>query len=353
MARRAKGQGAAQKPRGRATLREVAELSGVSVMTVSNVVNAKFALVGEDTRRKVEQAIEQTHYRPIASSRSLRSAVEYSVGMIITDEAPAFLADPFITELVAGLSNYLSSNDYSLSIQAVKPQSLESAPLFKSVSTDALCVLLCGEAATRRQGIAYLQKLRQPLIVFQETEEIPDADVAVVNQDDFEGGQMLASQLLSRGARSLLFLRPSTEWPAMNERERGVRAACDEAPEDIMLAVLECRNEEFEQTQAALRAYLAKNGAPDAVLGGNDRLGLAALRCLQDQGFKVPQDIMITGFNGFESCQYCNPPLTTVTSPAYEMGQYSGHLILQRLKQGKFSKRRTLFPVRFQSGGSA
>src|SRR5690606_26379541 len=107
------------------------------------------------------------------------------------------------------------------------------------------------------------------------------------------------------------------------------------------------------KTQTALRKYLSETEIPDAILGGNDRLAIACMRHLQDEGFQVPQDVMVTGFNGFESHRYTNPTITTVTSPASEMGQYAGATVMRRLQTGQFTNNRTVYPVRFQQGGSA
>ena len=80
----------------RVTLSDVAEASGVSLMTVSNVVNGRTSAVGEETRQRVEKEIRRLNYRPHASARSLRLARRWSVGMIIVHESPSFLADPFL-----------------------------------------------------------------------------------------------------------------------------------------------------------------------------------------------------------------------------------------------------------------
>src|SRR5262245_20291147 len=97
--------------RGRATLRDVASAAGVSPMTVSNFINGR--LIGNmrrETQLRIQAEIERLGYRPHTMARNLRLARQLSIGMIIIDEAPHYLADPFTTEVVAGLSNELSSN---------------------------------------------------------------------------------------------------------------------------------------------------------------------------------------------------------------------------------------------------
>jgi LacI family transcriptional regulator len=218
---------------------------------------------------------------------------------------------------------------------------------------DALCLVNCGPAKTRARNIEYVKSLGRPVVLLQETLEVADEEVAVINQDDFSGGSMIAEHVLSRGAKRLLMLVPSMEWPAIEERRRGIESAVGERGKGTSLEVLECPDEGFPQTQLALRNYMREHGAPDAILGGNDRLGIAALALLQEEGQRVPEDIRVTGFNGFESHRYTNPTLTTVISPASEMGQFAAASVIRRLQIGKFANNKTLYPVRFQQGGSA
>lgn len=337
----------------RPTMRDVAEIAGVSVMTVSNVVNKRFEFVAEKTRARIERVIRDLNYHPNATSRRLRSSREFAVGMVIVDDNPAFLSDPFITELVTGISKHLAVNNYTLNLQGVMPDEVQDAAIFKTAGMDALCLISCGTAKIRQRNIDFVTSLGRPVVLLQETLDVQNADVAIVNQDDFSGGSMIAAHVLARNAKRLLLLVPSTEWPAIEERRRGMEAAVRDFGKNASLEVLVCEQEDFPQTQAALRKYLREFGSPDAILGSNDRFGIAAMRHLQTEGLRVPEDVQVTGFNGFESHQYTNPSLTTIMSPASEMGQYAAATVLRRLETGKFSKNRTLYPVMFQQGGSA
>jgi len=316
------------------------------------VINKHFEYVGDETRARVEKAIGALNYIPNATSRRLRSTHEFSVGMVIIDEAAAFLSDPFNTEIVAGLSNHLSVNNYSLSIQGIHPAHIKETRLFSGIEIDALCVNQCGSDSSRRKNVEGLLARSIPIILLEETLEFDNPNIAIINQDDFTGGHIIASHLLSRNVKKILFLSPLLDWPAIHARKKGVLAALEEHGGGAKLDTCYCSRENFSATQDAIRNYIRENGEPDAILGSNDRLGIAAMRYCQEHDLRVPEDILITGFNGFESSQYTNPTLTTVISSAYEMGQYAGGLIIQRLQTGSFSKQTTHYPVRFQQGRS-
>ena len=338
----------------RTTLRDIAEYTNVSLMTVSNVVNGKFEFVGDDTREKIQAAIKKLNYIPSATSRKLRSSQEYSIGMVIMDDEPTFLVNPFINHLVAGLSNYLSGNNYSLTVQGIPPDDFEISSIFSVAGTDALCAILCGSESARKKNIQFLLRLQQPVVIFQDTlvTHSNRTNIAVINQDDQHGGHLIASHVLSKGAKKLLFVQPLMEWPAVERRKAGIMTAVSES-KNSSCEIVRCEESSFTAIQSAIHGYFSRSRQPDAILGATDDMGIAALRYCQDAGYSVPKEIMITGFNGFEARNYTNPSLTTVKSPAYEMGQYAGSLILNRLKSDRFSKKETLYPVSLLQGGSA
>lgn len=177
----------------RATLKDVAEYANVSPMTVSNVVNGKDKFASDETIKLVKKAIKVLNYHPSATSRKLRSSREYSIGMIVMNDEPAFLVNPFINHLVAGLSNYLSENNYALNLQGIHPSEFESSSIFSMAGTDAVCAILCGSAAERKKNIQYMLRMNQPAVVFQDTLKGigKTNDIAVVNQDDETGGAKL------------------------------------------------------------------------------------------------------------------------------------------------------------------
>lgn len=334
----------------RVTLSDVAEASGVSLMTVSNVVNGRTSAVGEETRQRVEKEIRRLNYRPHASARSLRLARRWSVGMIIVHEAPSFLADPFLTQVVAGLNNFLCQRGYGLFLQGLKRADLENSVLVRHVGTDGLCAILSGSKAQRLEVTERLIGLGQPLILFQDPVEFPDADLCTIRADDFHGGQLLAEHVLAKGARRLLMLEPKLQWASIAERKRAIRKVLHRVP-DATLSSLAFPSDALTAAQQHLANYIDAFGLPDAMLG-TDQLAVAALKLLASRNVRVPQDVLVTGFNAFEFSQYTDPVLTTVRSTPYELGNIAGAAILHRFEAGAFQQRSIVLPVSLQEGGS-
>jgi LacI family transcriptional regulator len=335
----------------RTTLKDVSLAAGVSVMTVSNVIRGRSGAVSDKTRAKVEKEIKRLNYRPNVSAQNLRASASRSIGMVISDDDPEFLSDPFISQLVSGLSNVLSANDYSLDIQGIVPDRFEHANILSKASNDALCAILCGSERERQRNVDFLKSINQPTVVFQEPVRVRGADIAIIRQEDEGAGRELGTHLVARKVKKVLFVRSSTDWPAIEQRERGLRRAFDEAGRKINCETIEAISENFDDVQDAVKQYLAHSKV-DAIVGATDPMGIAAMRVCETLDFNVPRDIKVAGFNGFLAWKLATPTLTTVLSPAYEMGRRAGEVLLERLNTGQFERKNIVFPTQLLVGDS-
>jgi len=333
-------------------LRDVAARAGVSTMTVSNVINCKYKAMSMKTRIKVERAIKELNYRPNHSARHLKLSRLFTIGMIVLDRSPKFLTDPFITNIVAGLSNYLNSRGYSLMIQGLQPDNLSSSNLIQNIQTDGLCMMLSGSMLERKNQIESLKASNQPLLLFQQPPINSANDICIVRQDDHYGGRLLAELVIQKGARNLLMVAPEQEWPAVIERIEAIKGAVDDSGGAARLEIITCE-EDFEETQIKIKEYLEVYDLPDAIMAANDQMAIAILRYLESRNIAIPSDVLLTGFNAFDFWKYTRPRLTSVASPAYQIGERGGAEILFRLVEGKFRKKDIVIPVKLQMGETA
>ncbi|MBM3536080.1 MAG: LacI family transcriptional regulator [Alphaproteobacteria bacterium] len=344
----------AQISRARAvTLRDVAEVAGTTPMTVSNVVNGRTGEVGRETYERVMAACTRLGYRPHAAARRLRTNRRMAVGIVIVDPSPNYLADPFTAAMLAGLNAHLGSRSYSLVIHGASPSGLGSVPLLQRLETDAICVMLSGAAGARREILKQVAALGQPVVVVQDA--LPDdvADGCSLIQDDFGGGVQLARHLFDARAKQVALLVPKAEWPAMERREAGIRSVIERLARPPALRTVYCGDESFDHTQRALERHMTAHGMPDVIIGGNDQMAIAAMKFATSHNSRVPEDVRVTGFNGLAIWRYATPELTTVFSPAYELGEAAGKAILSRLESGSFPSRVRSLPVRFAPNRSS
>ena len=334
------------------TLRDVALAAGVSPMTVSNVLNARPGATSAATQARVMLVVEQLGYRPDASARRLRMEQKGVVGLIIVDEQPDYLRDPFITNVVSGLGNAATRYGISLLLQGLHPARLASAPILARLETDAVCVMPSGGPAARRTLMDLLRKLRQPIVLLQDARVADLPDLCRVRQDDRAGGAALGAHLrgLLPPGSTVLLLRPGATWSAQQERAAGLRAALRG---HAQLVALRCGDEGHADTSRALGNWLDRHPRPAAVVGGNDQMALAALQLLRTRGIAVPAETRVASFNGFELFRYAVPRLTTVVSPAAALGERAMEEVIGRMATGAFASPEVVLPVVLRLGDSA
>jgi DNA-binding LacI/PurR family transcriptional regulator len=319
-------------------------------MTVSNVINGKKQYVSERTRKAVEREILRLNYRVQQSARSLRVSHRRSVGMIYVDESPSFLSDHFNAHIAAGLSNVLSRADHTVTVQGMPGDRFSESSIIRNFAVDGFCVILSGTPAERGRIIDAILRLDQPLVLIQEPIAPPNGETCIIRQDDAGGGRLIADHLAARRVGHVLVLVPSQEWPAIDERVAGLRQGFAAAGDTVRIDVVQAKTEEFDSARAAVSGYLDRHPLPDAVVGGNDRLAIAALSLLLDRGVAIPERVKVTGFNGFEQRRYARPLITTVISSAYEMGEHAGRMLLDRFASDRFPTNEILLPVYFERG---
>ena len=326
----------------RATLRDVAKRADVSIMTVSNVANGKTERVGEEARQRVLQAISELKYRPHQRGRSLRLARDFAIGLIILHPDRRFLNDPFNTEVAAGMSNYLAGEGYGLSIMGAQTVEKLEARLSRLSQLDAVAVFGFGDQDARRRLYSLVSDLHLPMMLIGDDLVDGLSDASYVRQENEKGAYDLAQTILLTGAMRILFIRPDHVWPAMNQRERGIRKAAKDRAE---VETMTCSEIAFDTIVATVRDRLATAPMIDAVMGGNDMFGIATLHAAGELGLPVPEALTVTGFNGFDFRDYATPLLTSVRSPAYEIGREAARGLLSRIVSGHFEEEGTVLAV--------
>ena len=336
----------------RTTLADVAAAAGVSLMTVSNVINGRHSgAVGDETLKRVRRQIMRLNYRPHEGARTLRLARGSTIGMIIVHESPLFMASPFVSLMVTGLMNSLNEHGYNLIVQGVHPKDFNDAAVLRRINSEGIVAHIAGTDQERTNFQKQLSATRVPIVILQDHRLIRFSDCCFINQEDEFGGRQLAEIVVRGGARRLVYFKPRPDWPGVLGRERGIQAIVA-ANRDVSLSVITTADQTLTACQRPLGAHFERHGIPDAILASNDHLAIAAMKLVQSMGMVVPQDMAITGFNDFEYRTYADPHITTVRSSAYEMGSQAGAQMVNRLVEGRFANTEILLPVSLVLGGS-
>lgn len=328
-------------------MKDVAADAGVSLQTVSNLVNGRLEQMSAVTQQRVEQAMARLEYHPNSAAQSLRSSRTRTLGFLVLDEHRAFLADPLTALMIAGVGDIARAHHFGILVQGAQPGDAEDdllAPM-REHRIDGAFVLLTGKPEVRRRYVDQLQELGKEFVLFDEV--IADSALLSVRAAERDGGRMLTEHLLERGHRRIAFMAVDVPWPVVEQRflgycdalgDAGIRRASE-------IERFEVRGYQPEGADDVVLKLLALDQPPTAIICGSDLLALATMRVARDAGLRVPESIAVAGFDDFAFSALVDPPLTTVAVPAYEMGRTAAQMLIQRLEGEDPQLRHAVFGV--------
>lgn len=310
------------------TIRDVAEFAGVSVGTVSHVLNGS-SLVRDETRQRVLKAIETLHYHPKAAARSLSTQRADTIGMIRTELRPdggSMESDPFILELIAGISGAAVKDFIGLTFWTV-PVGPSEIDLYQRVvrgqQVDGL-ILFAPRLSDPR--IKYLKDSGFPFVLFGRSDG--NEDLHWIDVDGTQGLEITIDHLAALGHERIAYLAPPVEQQLAQRRWDGFTLGMQKHGLKIdPELIVEGDFSEFSGYRCT-RLLLDRLQPPTAIICSNDRMAFGAIRSVQEQGLKVGTDISVVGFDDLSLARHAHPPLTTVYQPIREIGQ-----LLYRLLQ--------------------
>ena len=149
--------------------------------------------------------------------------------------------------------------------------------------------------------------------------------------------------MVKKECKKFIFLAPKQNWPAIEQRILGVKQILSK--NNLNIEIVECGDEGLNDTKSAVLNYIEERDLPEAIIGGNDKMAMAAIRILSEKGISVPNEVKITGFNAFETAAYITPNLVTIQSKAYEIGMEAGRILIDIIKYKAIDTNEIIFPV--------
>jgi LacI family transcriptional regulator len=307
------------------TIKRIASLTGLSVGTVSNVINNS-SRVKEINRNKVLEVIEKYNYRPSRIASSLVRRKTNNIGFIIPD-----ITNPYFPDILRGVQDYLlGKNHYVFLCNSDGDIKKEDGFLddLANMWVDGIILDPC----TSFRNTDKLKRIKTPIVLIDR--QIRGIKKDIIEVDNENGAYKMTKLLIDKGHKKILSLHGSKKLSTAIARYKGWKRAMEEK---------NLFNEEFSFWDSAsvtdgynsMKRILEKISSFDGIFVSNDVSAIGVINCLQQKGFKVPEDISVVGFDDIYLSKYVKPALTTFRNYTYKMGEVAADIMLRKIESNE------------------
>ena len=313
-----------------ASIKEVAQLAGVSIATVSRCIN-KPEKVAKGTRLKVQEAIVETGYSPNTLAQSFRRGRTNLVMVVLPS-----VGDPFFTAVMRGIRAAAKTKGYSVLIEETQFNTMtanEIGAMLVSSQTDGI-ILLASMSPFGTEILSAKSRRRLPIVVGCEKVSSELADLPSVHIDNVAAAKEATNYLISQGHERIGMICGQETSLLTKDRELGYQAAMKEATLPIHVGWVAAGQLSISGARQATRELLNHNQPPTAIFCANDEMAIGCLHEVKTAGLNVPDDISVMGFDDIRYAAVSDPPLTTIGQPAEEIGERAMYRLCRRIEEG-------------------
>ena len=307
-----------------ATMKQVAERAGVSISTVSHVIN-NTRVVSDDVRQRVQGIIDEMRYIPSAVARSLKNDKTYTIGVLVPNSS-----NPYFAELIRWIEDAAFELGYNIILcNAHGGAQKQTAYLRLLMEKRIDGLVLVASGADDEQDLL----LRHEVVPIVQLERaLPGIDADLILAGEEEGGYAATRHLIELGHRDIACVSGPADLPRTRERVGGYMRAMAQA--NLAVTLDHIVHEEFTSAggHAAFIRLLARPQRPTAVFVTSDLMALGGLCAAGAAGVRVPAQLSVVGYDDIAGAGYALPPLTTVAPPKRDMANLAIELLIDRIR---------------------
>lgn len=306
-----------------ATMRDVAKKAGVSLSSVSRVLNGH-PYITEEMRERVLAAIEALNYRPNRVAQRLRAAQSHLVGVIFSD-----IKNPFYTLALNGIEQVLSEQGLSVLISNSDTDQDRENDFIALMQAEEVAGLVIAPVKEDSPVLAKVVQSGLPVVAIDR--RLKDLSVDTVLADNYNGAQSAIQHLIQLKHRRIGILNGPQHLTSARERYQGFLHAMENAGLPVDPELVCFGDYQMESGYTLIHKLLAQPKPPTALFVANNLMTIGALNAIHEAGCSIPDDIAVIGFDDLPWAISLNPPLTTVAQPALEIGVHAAELLLNRI----------------------
>lgn len=323
------------------TIKDVAQKAGVSLSTVSLVLNRK-KNVSEETVKKVQQAIAELNYHPSRSAQGLASKKSGNIGFILTSDHFS-RAEPFYTKIFLGSEFEARKHNYYILLTTVEQKlDKKSIPRFL-LERNVDAIILAGRVPDKL--VSYIEQLELPLLFIDYFPPFGSHPAVLI--DNIAGARQAVGHLIDKGHQRIAFIGGDISHPSIHDRFLGYKQTLEEnnIPFDEKLVVTDEDYPGDNNGYNAMCKLRKRKASFTAIFAANDAMAFGCMRCLKEKGVAVPDQIALVGFDDVDVAWQMEPQLTTIRVNKEDMGALAVKNIVDLISSNRKSLGKILVPV--------
>lgn len=305
------------------TIKDVAEYAGVSVATVSRTINNS-GYVGEQSRKKVEQAIEALEYYPNEVARSLFQKTSKMIGLLLPD-----ISNPYFPLVAKGVEDRAQEKGYMVLLGNVEDNLEKENSYVKFFSQYNISGVL-----SAAEGI----KNKHSDVPYVLLDRAYGKENYSVSTDDVKGGILAADAIIQRKPKNVIVMVGPREVPGASDRLSGNLKVLNE--HSIPYRIFETFTFQVEKAEETAIRFFETFNAIDSVIASNDVFALAMMKEAMKRGYRIPEDFQIVGYDDMPFSRYMYPGLSTIAQPAYQVGYKGASMLFNLIEKRAISQKR-------------
>ena len=329
----------------RVTLKSIAKEAGVSITCTSNILNNKTREYTDATINKVKEIAKRQNYIPNTIARSMKTNSTMSLGLILPD-----ITNPYYPELAKAIEATAYEYGYNIIYINTNYDVEKEKQAFKLLYERMVTGIVYVPSFVSTNKEVEILSSSIPIVMVDRSYEMKGIS-AYVSSNDYKGAYEATRYLLDNGKRKILFISGEKRSDQTSERILGYAAALKENNIEY--------NEKFiiEGDYSAELGYEATNKfiqeeSFDAIFAASDIIAIGALKALNENNIRVPEDVALMGYDNIYFSQYCNPPLTTVEQPKYKMGVQAVKMLIDIINKKSISNKNVIIDPQLVVRGS-
>lgn len=319
------------------TIKDVAEKAGVSIATVSRVIN-ETDNVSDQVKLRVKEVIAEMNFKPNPVARSLVMKKSRIIGVIVPD-----ISNFFMGEIISGIEEAIRSYSYDIIIcntYGKWENEIRYLDLFVGKQVEGIIYM---SWKLENEVVEHIDKLEIPVVMINRNTS--RWNIPSVSIDNYKAAFEMTNYLLKKGHRKIALIRNGIDRDAFGlEQYKGYKQALSEYNIDVQEKYVKYGNFSIDNSYNIVKKFIEDDDLPTAIFSTSDVMAIGAINALRDSGLRVPEDVSVVGFNDVRLATMYRPKLTVIHQPLFSIGTVAVKIVMDKVNGKETSDNIVIVP---------